>query len=153
MPYFAAEGSEIKNHGQKDLCGVDADWNPLAANVNMADIKSNLAGGMPIIQADNRIVLDKSGSYIENKKTGSRIKVNHEGGSFTFDFYLPMKKKESSKGQAKGKGRSKGKAARWEPVQAAQSSYFSPLQEEDQEDEDSMDVGVIDMGFHGQEWR
>ena len=64
VPYFAAEGSEIKNHGQKDLCGVDADWNPMAANVNMADIKSNLAGGIPIIQADNRIVLDKSGSYI-----------------------------------------------------------------------------------------
>ena len=79
--------------------------------------------------------------------------MNHEGGSFTFDFYLPAKKKENTRKEStKGKGKAAGKGAKWQPVQAAQSSYFAPIQEDDEE-EDPMEVGMIDMGFHGQEWR
>ena len=61
----------------------------LAATTQVSEVKSNLGAGMPMLEADNRIVLDKTGSYIENKRSGSRIKVNHEGGSFTFDFWVP----------------------------------------------------------------
>ena len=43
---------------------------------------------------DNRMVLDKNGSYIENERTGSRIKTDHENGAFTFDFLVPGLKSE-----------------------------------------------------------
>ena len=92
IPYFAANGTSIKKHGQRDCVGFSGDWVPLAVNVNVAEVRSNLGGGMPIIEADNRIVLDKDGSFIENKRTGSRIKVNHEKGAFTFDFWVPAPK-------------------------------------------------------------
>ena len=36
------------------------------AAVTVADVRSNLGAGMPMIEADNRIVLDKHGSYIIN---------------------------------------------------------------------------------------
>ena len=67
--YTAANGTEIKNFGQKTLTGYSDEWTPLSVNVQIADVKSNLAAGMKIIEADNRIILDASGSYIENKKT------------------------------------------------------------------------------------
>jgi len=80
--YTAANGTEIENFGQKTLTGYSNEWTLLSVNVQIADVKSNLAAGMKIIEADNRIILDATGSYIENKKSGDRIQIRHENGCF-----------------------------------------------------------------------
>ena len=84
--YTAANGTEIQNFGQKTMSGYSNEWTPLSVNVQVADVKSNLAAGMKIIEADNRIILGSSGSYIEDKNTGDRILIRRDNGCFVFDM-------------------------------------------------------------------
>ena len=91
IPLYAANGTGIKNFDQRELKRYSNEWAPLPATIQVAEVKTNLGTGMPMLEADNRMVLDKTGSYIENKKSRSRTKVNHEGGSFTFDFWVPAR--------------------------------------------------------------
>ena len=123
--YTAANGTEIANYGQKTLKGYSDECCPLTVNVQIADVKSNLAAGMRIIEADNRIILDSTGSYIENKKTGDRIKIRHENGCFVFDMWVPAKSdnKKTTKMPVKKKNK------------------YGAM-EEDQDD--NMDLGEID---------
>ena len=51
--YTAAIVTEIENFGQKTLAGYSDECTPLSVNVQIADVKSNLAAGMKIIEADN----------------------------------------------------------------------------------------------------
>ena len=81
IDFAAANGAVIKNYGQKFLPCFDDNWVPTSVNVQVADAKSNLAGGMRICQAGDRIILDiEDGSYIENKLTGDKISIRHENG-------------------------------------------------------------------------
>jgi hypothetical protein len=127
--YTAANGTEIKNFGQKTLTGYSDEWTPLSVNVQIADVKSNLAAGMKIIEADNRIILDASGSYIENKKTGDRIQIRHENGCFVFDMWVTAK---NTTGQ--GARRATGQAARTTAIK----NQYQPLEDS------NMDVGAVD---------
>ena len=92
--YTATNGTEMENYGQKMLSGFSDEWCPMSVNVQIADVKSNLAIGMRIVEAENRIVLDNGGSYIENEKTGNKIHIKHENGCFVFDMWVPAKNKE-----------------------------------------------------------
>ncbi len=80
-------------------------------DVNVADVKSNLASGMRITQTNNRIILDSDGSYIENKLTGNKIHIRHENGCFLFDLWVPSKPKSTVNGAPKdAKNNQKGAA-------------------------------------------
>ena len=129
--YTAANGTEIKNFGQKTLTGYSNEWAPLSVNVQIADVKSNLAAGMKIIEAENRIILDSGGSYIENKITGDRIQIRHENGCFVFDMWVP----------AKQEARKVAKDARKSPNASAKNTRnsFAPLSNDDE-----MEVGDVD---------
>ena len=145
IPYYAANGTEIKNHGQRNCVGYSGDWVPMAVNVNVADVRSNLGGGMPIIQADNRIILDKDGSYILNKRTGSAIQVNHENGAFTFDFWVRAPTKSGSGGAKKGNQDAKDKPKKVSP------GRYQALAESEEDEADEMDIGQLEAVFIGQE--
>jgi hypothetical protein len=132
--YTAANGTEIKNFGQKTLTGYSNEWTPLSVNVQIADVKSNLAAGMKIVEADNRIVLDASGSYIENKLTGDRIQIRHENGCFVFDMWVPAKKDaRKNANQASGARKAQEQTAR------RNKNHFQPIAEDD-----DMEVGEIE---------
>ena len=75
----------------------------VGVDINVPDVKSNLASGMRITQAGNRIILDEDGSYIENKRTGNRITIRHENGCFMFDLWVPAAKRKDGNGATSGK--------------------------------------------------
>ena len=140
--YTAANGTEIKNFGQKTLTGYSNEWTPLSVNVQIADVKSNLAAGMKIVEADNRIVLDASGSYIENKITGDRIQIRHENGCFVFDMWVPAKRdvRKTATGTADANGTASRQGARRANGTASrQGNTFQPIAEDD-----NMDLGEVD---------
>ena len=87
--YSAANGSPIKNYGQRSLTGFTDEGFPMEAAVQIAEVKRNLASAMKIVKAGNRIVLDEAGSYIEDKKTGRAIQVQTENGDFQFEIWVP----------------------------------------------------------------
>ena len=92
-------------------------------------MKSNLAAGMKIIEAENRIVLDSHGSYIENKVTGDRIQIRHENGCFVFDMWVPAKKEARKVAKDSRKSTS---------ANNSHKNSFAPLSNDD------MEVGDVD---------
>jgi hypothetical protein len=92
LNFTAANGSEIKNYGQRTLKGYSGDNVPVEAPVQVAEVKRNLASAMRIMKAGNRIVLDDEGSYIEDKATGRKIKIRTEQGEFEFEIWVPKAK-------------------------------------------------------------
>ena len=90
LNFSAANGTEIKNYGKRDIKGYTGDWCPIEQSVQIAEVKRNLASAIKIVKAGNRIVLDDEGSFIEDKKTGRQIKVKMgEAGEFEFDLWVP----------------------------------------------------------------
>ena len=102
----------------------------MSVNVQIADVKSNLAAGMKIIEAENRIVLDSTGSYIENKLTGDRIQIRHENGCFVFDMWVPAKRevRKAAKDNRRSASANNG----------SNKNSFAPLSNDD------MEIGDVD---------
>ena len=57
--------------------GFNVDFDSEANAISLVPVEESSIF-IEIIEADNRIILDASGSYIENKKTGDCIKIRHE---------------------------------------------------------------------------
>mgnify|MGYP001200880737 FL=1 len=49
------------------------------------DVRKPLAAVSKIIDKNNKVVFDKDGSYILNKKTGRRIELLEERGTFVME--------------------------------------------------------------------
>ena len=145
IPFYAANGTKINNFGGRSMYGYSNEGFPLNMDVNVAEVKSNLGSGMRMVEADNRIVLDKEGSFIENKRTGSRIKVNHENGSFTFDFWVPAAKAQTETEKRK---RAQFEKPTRKPIK--QHNKYAALEEHSEEDDDHM-TDEINVVFVGQE--
>ena len=96
LNFTAANGTEIKNYGLRSIKALTNEGDGVKVDVNVADVKSNLASGMRITQSNNRIVLDSEGSYIENKLSGNKIHIRHENGCFLFDLWVPSKPKSTN---------------------------------------------------------
>lgn len=56
-----------------------------AIEFNVADVRKPLASAVKMVRAGNRIVLDESGSYVERKSTGERMRVDVQDETFVFD--------------------------------------------------------------------
>ena len=54
-----------------------------------ADVKKPLASVMKIVKKGNQVVFDEEGSYIRNKKTGTRTEMREEHGVYVFDIWIP----------------------------------------------------------------
>ena len=134
--YVAANGTDIHNYGQRKINGYSNEKVPLNVAAQVADVRNNLGSAYRMCQAGNRVILDEDGSYIENKKTGKRIKVKMEKGAFEFDLWV-KKVKEMKKG---------------EPIKVKTkvNNKFDALMNNNDEDEDE-DVQMLDMVFRRQE--
>jgi len=147
IPYYAANGTEIANYGQRRLAGYSSEWQPITACAQIAEVRSNLASGMKMIEADNRVILDKSGSYIENKRTGSRIRVDHENGAFTFDFWVPARRPDQGEPKVHSKpGQPKAPPRKTTPI----SNRFGPMTADEDDDMD-IDHNGLNVVFVRQE--
>ena len=109
------------------------------ADVNVAQVRSNLGSGYRMIEADNRIILDKTGSYIENKRTGSRIKVDHENGAFTFDFWAPARRNDLGEPKPFKSQPAKAPAKKTTRI----SNRFAPMTAGDDMDVDQDGLNVV----------
>ena len=55
-----------------------------------------LAAASRVCEANNRVVLDDDGSYVENKVTGQKTKVSKVDGTYRFRIWVKKSKKLSS---------------------------------------------------------
>ena len=83
-------------HGEKDLNGVNSQWNTIGMKAQIADVNKVLGSVFQMFKANNKVVFDINqnnptyGGYIENKRTGAKthMEVNQVTGEFQFDLWL-----------------------------------------------------------------
>jgi hypothetical protein len=115
----------------------------------IAGVNSNLGSVHRVIEAGSKVVFDKDGSYIQNKKTGKKINIRNDGGAFEFDIWVPKAKvredwKKSSKSHTT--------ANQGDRKDTRTQNRFAPISEDDEEDDD-MEIGQCgtDLVFTRQE--
>ena len=84
--YVAANGSKMDNYGEKRVRfrqGEDEVLNSIV--FQSTDVRKPLAAVSKINDKNNKVVFDKDGSYILNKKTGRRIELLEERGTFVME--------------------------------------------------------------------
>ena len=83
--YIAANGSIMKNAGQKRIIFQTKDRSTNAMTFQATGVRKPLAAVSRIVQKGNRVVFSPEGSFIENVKTGKRIELEPEGGTYVMN--------------------------------------------------------------------
>ena len=128
--YRAANGTEIKNHGQRMVKGFALDGSPINVAAQVADVNSNLGSVSKAIEAGNKVVFDAEGSYILHKKSGKKIHVTHDNGKFEFDIWVPKAKSEQQTVNRKTTQNT-----------TTVNNRYAPLSQGGEGDADDMDIG------------
>ena len=89
MTYSAANGTEIKNQGERRITGKTSDGTPITITVQVADVKKMLGSVSRMCDANNQVVFDNDGSYIKNKVNGRVTKLDRRNGVYKFDMWIP----------------------------------------------------------------
>ena len=88
MWYTAANGTKIYNHGAKDIVGKTESGMEAGMRFQVADVTKALGSVKKICQAGNRVVFEEKGSYIEDKKTGAKTRIQEENGRYVMNLYI-----------------------------------------------------------------
>ena len=95
--YSAANGSIIKNYGQRVIVGKDENGTTVSLPIQVADVKKVLGSVREMVKSKNRIVFDedeqgRSCSYVEYKPTGQKTVIHERNGTFQFSIKVPKGK-------------------------------------------------------------
>eukprot|EP00974_Lingulodinium_polyedra_P094412 9151193-Lingulodinium_polyedra.AAC.1 len=99
--YRAANGSTIRNHGEKVVRGKTKEGQDLTMKMAVADVSKVLASVARMCECGNRVVFDEEGSYVQNKKTGMKTNIEKRSGVYVMDLMV----KQESRGPAQGQSR------------------------------------------------
>ena len=131
MKYRAANGSMIDNKGERDLKGYSLEGNEIAMTMQVAGVTKPLGSVRAMVKANNRVVFDDNekagGSYIMDKGTGVKTRIDERGGAYVFDMWIPRGSQES-----------------WEKI--GHKNVFSAVADSQEEEQENMDfVGRDDL--------
>ena len=92
--YSAANGSVIRNYGQRIIRGRSEEGAEVTMPIQVADVGKVLGSAREFLDTGNRIVLDRDEagnpcSYMEHKATGHRTAVKEKRGMFQFEIRVP----------------------------------------------------------------
>ena len=87
--YLAANNSKIGIHGRKSISGYTDDGSPLKMEAEVADVKRALGSVRRLCESGNKVVFDSKNSYIEQKATGKRTKIEDNGKGYKVTIWVP----------------------------------------------------------------
>ena len=95
--YRAANGSVIRNYGQRVITGHTNEGRAVTMPIQVADVGKVLGSVREMVHQGNRVVFDvdangRSISYIECKANGIRTAIQERNGTFQFDIRVPKGK-------------------------------------------------------------
>ena len=96
--YKAANGTYIKNYGERVIEGLTEKGQNVKMKVTVADVSKVLASVSKICECGSRVVFDDAGSYIEDKRTGERTALHKRRGVYVMD----IKVRKSKEGVVEG---------------------------------------------------
>ena len=88
VKYEVADGTLIHNRGEKMFQAESEEGirNKFVAQVT--DVNKGLLSVHKLVQAGNRVVFDREGSYIEDVKTGEVMKLREMGGMYMLKMWI-----------------------------------------------------------------
>ena len=95
--YWAANGSTIRNYGQRIVSGSNESGKQVSLPIQVADVDKVLGSVREMVNVGNRVVFDKGPdgkccSYVEHKPTGHKTAIHERDGKFQFDLKIPKGK-------------------------------------------------------------
>ena len=94
MGFVAANGTKIKNYGEKRVIGYTDDGEGVSLKMQCADVRKTLGSVHKMNQGGNVVVLDGNQSYMVNKKTMQKTRIQYEDGQYVFSIWVPSKRSE-----------------------------------------------------------
>ena len=88
--YRAANGTIIRNEGEKKIKGRTKEGKPISMVMQVADVKKVLVSVGKITGANNKVVFDDEGSYIEDKATGEKTVIRKENGVYNLEMWVEV---------------------------------------------------------------
>ena len=95
--FVAANGSGIKNYGEKKIAGYTDDGEGVSMRVQCADVKKALCSVHKMNLGGNVVVLESGRSYVQNKGSGQKTKIHDEDGQYVLYLWLPYKREEAQR--------------------------------------------------------
>ena len=89
LKYRAANGTPIKNEGERELQGYTGEGNKANMTMQVAAVTKPLGSVRAMLKAGNRVVFDEGDSFIVNKATGVKTVIEDRNGAFVFDIWIP----------------------------------------------------------------
>ena len=88
VEYEAANGARIPNEGEKRFEAVTGEGQTKKLVVQVCDVNQGLLGVSKATQANNRVVFDADGSYIENKESGEVTWLQEKKGMYMLRLWV-----------------------------------------------------------------
>ena len=95
--YRAANGSVIRNYGQRVITGRTNEGTLVSVPIQVADVGKVLGSVREMVHHGNRVVFDldangRSISYLESKPYGTKTAIHERNGTSQFDIRVPKGK-------------------------------------------------------------
>ena len=97
VQYEVASGELIPNLGEKRFLAYGEEGQVRAIKAQVCEVNKALLSVSRMVQAGNRVVFSRSGSYVEDENTGERISLREQGGMYMLKLWV---KNESFQRQA-----------------------------------------------------
>ena len=93
--FVAANGSGIKSYGEKKIVGYTDNGEAVSMRGQGADVKKVLCSVHKMNLGGNVVVLDGEKSYMQNKESGRRTRIEHEDGQYVMYLWMPSRCEEA----------------------------------------------------------
>jgi len=88
VQYEVASGTLIPNLGEKKFIAVGEGGEMRKMKAQVCEVNKALLSVKRVLQAGNRVVFEKSGSYIEDETSGERMYLHEEGGMYMLKLWV-----------------------------------------------------------------
>ena len=92
LGFVAANGSSIKNYGEKRVVGYTEDGEGVSLKITCAEVDKVLGSVHWFNAGGNVVVLDGKSSYMQNKTTGKKTRIEYESGQYVMYLWVPSTK-------------------------------------------------------------
>jgi hypothetical protein len=99
--FVAANGSSIRNYGEKRVVGYTDSGEGLSIKIQCADVTKVLGSVHKMNMGGNAVVLDGRRSYMQNKETSQKTRIEYEGGQYIMYIWVPGSEEETVEEESK----------------------------------------------------
>ena len=94
VTYVAANGSTINNEGEQRVPFMTREGSWMEIIFQVARVNKPLLSVSKLIDDDIRVMFDKEGSYLYNKRTDDIVRIKRERGVFVLESFVSQNPKK-----------------------------------------------------------